>query len=54
MRIRAETLMTSDQGLIRATACAIVEKLNAGEITPLLVEHLEANGRGDLRQVQHP
>jgi amidase len=35
--------MTSDQGLIHATACAIVEKLNAGEVTPLdLLDVLEA------------
>lgn len=34
--------MASDQGLIRATACAIVEKLNAGEVTPLdLLDVLE-------------
>jgi amidase len=34
--------MTSDQGLIHASACAIVEKLNAGEITPLdLLDVLE-------------
>jgi amidase len=35
--------VTSDQGLIHATACAIVEKLNVGEITPLdLLDALEA------------
>jgi amidase len=35
--------MTSGQGLIHATACTIVEKLNAGEITPLdLLDVLEA------------
>src|ERR1700737_2249626 len=35
--------MTSDQGLVRATACAIVEKLKAGEVTPLdLLGVLEA------------
>ena len=34
--------MASDQGLVRATACAIVEKLNAGEVTPLeLLDVLE-------------
>ena len=27
--------MASDQGLVRATACAIVDKLNSGEVTPL-------------------
>ena len=35
--------MTSDQGLIHATACAIVDKLNSGEVTPLdLLDVLEA------------
>jgi len=34
--------MSSDQGLVRATACAIVDKLNAGEVTPLdLLDVLE-------------
>jgi amidase len=34
--------VTSDQELVRATACAIVGKLNAGEVTPLdLLEVLE-------------
>ena len=34
--------MASDQGLIRATACAVVDKLNAGEVTPLdLLDVLE-------------
>jgi amidase len=34
--------VTSDQGLVRATACAIVDKLNSGEVTPLdLLEVLE-------------
>ena len=34
--------MSSDQGLVRATACAIVGKLNAGEVTPLdLLDVLE-------------
>ncbi|MEA2830082.1 MAG: amidase, partial [Bradyrhizobium sp.] len=34
--------MTSDQGLVRATACAIVEKLKTGEVTPLdLLDVLE-------------
>jgi amidase len=33
----------ADQGLIQATACAIVDKLNAGEVTPLdLLDVLEA------------
>jgi amidase len=27
--------VASDQGLVRATACAIVDKLNSGEVTPL-------------------
>jgi amidase len=32
----------SDQGLLRATACAIVDKLNSGEVTPLdLLDVLE-------------
>jgi amidase len=34
--------MSSDQALIRATACAIVDRLNAGDITPLeLLDVLE-------------
>ena len=34
--------MASDQELVRATACAIVEKLNSGEVTPLdLLDVLE-------------
>jgi amidase len=34
--------VASDQELVRATACAIVEKLNAGEVTPLdLLDVLE-------------
>ena len=34
--------MASDQSLVRATACAIVEKLNSGEVTPLdLLDVLE-------------
>ena len=34
--------MASDQGLVRATACAIVDKLNSGEVTPLdLLDVLE-------------
>ena len=34
--------MATDQELVRATACAIVDKLNAGEVTPLdLLDVLE-------------
>jgi amidase len=34
--------VASDQGLVRATACAIVDKLNKGEVTPLdLLDVLE-------------
>ena len=34
--------MSSDQGLVRATACAIVDKLRTGEVTPLdLLDVLE-------------
>ena len=34
--------MASDQELVRATACAVVEKLNSGEVTPLdLLDVLE-------------
>src|SRR5882724_415702 len=34
--------MSSDQGLVRATACAIVDRLNSGEVTPLdLLDVLE-------------
>jgi amidase len=37
-----ETQVASDQGLIQASACAIVEKLNRGEVTPLdLLDVLE-------------
>jgi amidase len=37
-----ETEVASDQELVRATACAIVEKLNSGEVTPLdLLDVLE-------------
>ena len=33
----------ADQGLVQATACAIVEQLNSGEVTPLdLLDALEA------------
>ena len=41
---RAETTETqvADQGLVRETACAIVDKLKAGEVTPLdLLDALE-------------
>src|SRR5258708_10984219 len=34
-RNERETQVASDQGLVRATACAIIDKLNAGEVTPL-------------------
>jgi amidase len=35
--------VASDKGLIRATACAVVEKLNSGKVTPLdLLDALEA------------
>src|SRR6478609_2406308 len=41
-RNERETQVASDQDLVRATACAIVEKLNAGEVTPLdLLDVLE-------------
>ena len=34
--------MSSDQALIRSTACAVVDKLNSGEVTPLdLLDVLE-------------
>src|SRR6266581_2050662 len=34
--------VASDQGLVRATACAIIDKLNSGEVTPLdLLDVLE-------------
>ena len=37
-----EMQVASDQGLVRATACAIVDKLNSGEVTPLdLLDVLE-------------
>jgi amidase len=37
-----ERSLASDQGLVRATACAIVDKLNTGEVTPLdLLDVLE-------------
>src|SRR5258705_12780443 len=34
-RNERETQVASDQGLVRATACAVIDKLNAGEVTPL-------------------
>src|SRR2546430_1590992 len=35
-------MQVADQGLVQATACAIVDKLNAGEVTPLdLLDVLE-------------
>src|SRR5260370_3114171 len=34
------TQVASDQGLIRATACAFIEKLNSGEVTPLNLHDL--------------
>ena len=34
--------MASDQDLVRATACAVIDKLNSGEVTPLdLLDVLE-------------
>ncbi len=37
-----ETQVATDQGLMRATACAIVDKLKSGEVTPLdLLDVLE-------------
>ena len=37
-----ETQVATDQGLMRATACAIVDKLKSGEVTPLdLLDTLE-------------
>src|SRR5437868_6505848 len=37
-----EKQVTSDQALVRASACAIVDKLNSGEVTPLdLLDVLE-------------
>src|ERR1700674_2604751 len=41
-RNERKTQVASDQGLVRATACAIVDKLNSGEVTPLdLLDVLE-------------
>src|SRR5712664_573136 len=41
-RTTGETQVASDQGLVRATACAIIDKLNSGEVTPLdLLDVLE-------------
>src|SRR5258705_7848681 len=41
-RNERETQVASDQSLVRATACAIIDKLNAGEVTPLdLLDVLE-------------
>jgi amidase len=44
--------VASDQGLIRATACAIVERLNSGEVTPLdlldVLEHRIAEVDGQV------
>src|SRR6266446_5498876 len=37
-----ETQVATDQGLMRATACAVIDKLNSGEVTPLdLLDLLE-------------
>jgi amidase len=37
-----ETQVAANQGLVRATACAIVDKLNSGEVTPVdLLDVLE-------------
>src|SRR5882757_8182423 len=37
-----ETKVASDQGLVRMTACAVVDQLNSGEVTPLdLLDVLE-------------
>src|SRR5258705_12212001 len=48
-RNERETQVASDQGLVRATACAVIDKLNAGEVTPLdLLDVLERrNAEGD-------
>src|SRR3978361_1559530 len=36
-------MQVADQGLVQATACAVVDKLNSGEVTPLdLLDVLEA------------
>src|SRR6266403_4930152 len=41
-RNEKETQLASDQSLARATACAVIEKLNSGEVTPLdLLDVLE-------------
>src|SRR6266403_2221159 len=41
-RNEKETQLASDQSLVRATACAVIEKLNSGEVTPLdLLDVLE-------------
>ncbi len=41
-RNERETQVASDQELVRATACAVVEKLNSGEVSPLdLLDVLE-------------
>src|SRR4030088_3567297 len=42
-RNTGETEVASDQALVRETACAIVDKLNSGEVTPLdLLDVLES------------
>jgi amidase len=41
-KIATETKVASDQALVRATACAVVDKLKSGEVTPLdLLDALE-------------
>src|SRR5258707_4111030 len=41
-RNERETQVASDRGLVRATACAVIEKLNKSEVTPLdLLDALE-------------
>src|SRR5258707_447934 len=51
-RNERETQVASDQGLVRATACAVIDKLNSGEVTPLdLLDVLErriAEGDGKV------
>src|SRR3954469_21451123 len=40
---RTGEMQVADEGLVQATACAIVDKLNSGEVTPLdLLDALEA------------
>jgi amidase len=51
--------VASDRGLVSATACAVVGKLNSGEVTPLdLLDALEqriaeVDGKPDIQSMRN-